>query len=53
MKDNIEETIKNFLDQFGFLDEHKLLVLTIIFEELYGKNISLPDEERQKDDQSS
>ena len=52
MKDNPEETIKSFLDQFGPLDEYKLVVLNIIFEELYGKNLSISNEKRQDNNQS-
>ena len=52
MKDNHEETIKSFLDQFGPLDEYKLVVLNIIFEELYGKNLSISNEKRQDNNQS-
>ena len=53
MKDNPEVTMQQFMDQFGPLDEHKLLVLRIIFEELYGKNISVSNEKRQEQNQSS
>ena len=53
MKDNPEVTMQQFMDQFGPLDEHKLLVLRIIFEELYGKNLSVSNEKRQEQNQSS
>lgn len=53
MQDNPEVTIKHFMDQFGPLDEHKLIVLKIIFEELYGKNLSVSNEKRQEQNQSS
>lgn len=48
-----KESFAAFFEQFGELDEYKMIVLEVLFQELYGrkeKNISLPSQERQDGD---
>jgi hypothetical protein len=48
-------TVDAFFGQFGELDPHKLVVLKILFEEIYGqrKGLRLPSQERQEGSQDS
>lgn len=44
------DTVNAFFGQFGELDPHKLVVLKILFEEIYGqrKSLHLPRSEGQE-----
>lgn len=43
----IDSTFRGFTDQFG-IDKYSKIMIEILFEELYGKSISLPGKSQQE-----
>jgi hypothetical protein len=54
MGNETETTMKAFFGQFGEIDEYKLVVLQILFEEIYGrKALPLPGSTGQESHQDN